>query len=564
MYPRVIERNKGATVKLSYSQSGTQVIGTIVAFHGVTDNAASLADLANHYGHEWRVVLVDSLGHGLSEHFTEEELADPYRAAYRAAETVTEHIAASAVGGKVALIGHSMGGAIAAELAASHPEYVEAAVLEDPALLTPELDRMYRGDAPNLVAGQQRVRALVGEAIIDLQSTYKNWSPQEYAGWAQGKTQVDLAFAATGVVGTTDVSLLDQITVPTVLLSGDGADVLFDDERFTAITNPHVEAIRVSNATHTVRRDQSEVFYRVVDQFLERIVAQRRIVEPFIRPDMREVIATTPPQDTWDITGIRERTAQTLLDIITEPDTTTIKLTHCEARVIGDNVNPGVVVLSLHGGGYVAGHPSFDDDRHRDLARDLGAVIVSPDYRLAPEHAYPAAVDDALETLSYCAKTWPDADIVVYGDSAGSGLGAQLFAANIPEDVRARVRCFVALEPCLKPGMATESWNTFRDGPVWHAEASRHAWAHYLREGRPYHVAEPAHMPPTLVIVNSVDPLRDEGIDWARTLVDGGVHTELHMIAGSVHGGLSIPGSAVWKQNRHLISTFCADVAQPQ
>ena len=111
--------------------------GTIVAFHGVSDNGASLADIGVRWGEQWRVVLVDSLGHGLSPRFSPQQLQVPFQSALQAAVEVVRAQASQSVDGQVVVFGHSMGGAIAAGVAAAHPQLVRAVVLEDPALLTP-------------------------------------------------------------------------------------------------------------------------------------------------------------------------------------------------------------------------------------------------------------------------------------------------------------------------------------------------------------------------------------------------------------------------------------------
>ena len=130
--------------------------GTIVAFHGVSDNGASLADIATRWGEHWRVVLVDSLGHGLSPRFSPQQLQAPFQSALQAAAEVVRAQASQSVGGQVVLFGHSMGGAIAAGVARDHPQLVRAVVLEDPALLTPTQETTYKNNAGESVGGLSR------------------------------------------------------------------------------------------------------------------------------------------------------------------------------------------------------------------------------------------------------------------------------------------------------------------------------------------------------------------------------------------------------------------------
>lgn len=121
---------------ISYSVSGCEVKGVIVALHGVTDNTASLSDLARQWKDEWKVYLVDTLGHGLSRSFDDTELADPLRAIAAAVRSVVIEAARQSVSRKVVLMGHSLGGAVACAIANDVPEVIQALVLEDPALLT--------------------------------------------------------------------------------------------------------------------------------------------------------------------------------------------------------------------------------------------------------------------------------------------------------------------------------------------------------------------------------------------------------------------------------------------
>ena len=94
---------------LAYSTSGTPRRGTIIAFHGVTDSASSLHDLARRYNESWRVHLVDSLGHGLSPRLEKDQLFDPFSALLAAAKKLVTRLAGESATGCVVLVGHSLG-----------------------------------------------------------------------------------------------------------------------------------------------------------------------------------------------------------------------------------------------------------------------------------------------------------------------------------------------------------------------------------------------------------------------------------------------------------------------
>ena len=160
---------------LAYSESGSPRRGSIVAFHGVTDSAASLHDLARHYNDYWRVYLVDTLGHGLSPRFTPDELIDPFRrsfcgeeARYQTCATIPYRLSGPN--------GHSWV-STCSPYGRDMPHLVDGVILEDPALLTEEQVELYLADAQQLVVKQEQVTAFVGEAVNALQSTYPNWPP---------------------------------------------------------------------------------------------------------------------------------------------------------------------------------------------------------------------------------------------------------------------------------------------------------------------------------------------------------------------------------------------------
>ncbi|MCI7551481.1 MAG: alpha/beta fold hydrolase [Arcanobacterium sp.] len=559
---------------ISYSVSGREERGVIVAFHGVTDNAASLSDLAHHWNGEWKVYLVDTLGHGLSRQFDDAELADPFPAMVAAARSIVIEAARHSLSRKIVLMGHSLGGAIAATIARDVPDLIQALVLEDPALLTDEQTRLYRDTAGDLVKRQELVTEHVGEAITELMKVYSAWPPSEYGAWAQGKTQVDRRFVATGVVGACGREILADLTVPTLLVTGDRDDVLFGkagQAQLEALGNPHISSILISDATHTVRRDQSEEFYRVVGAFLRRYGERPAQPEAYIADELAGVIDATPVQDTEHYLQMRREGEELLADVqsgegirvqdvVVEGGQGQAVRLHC-LRGEGE---PRAVLCSIHGGGYVAGAARYDDARNGELVELFGgAIVASPDYRLAPEHPWPAGAQDCARALAYLARTYPDLPLYVYGDSAGAGLAQQAIELLANDSVQVHIERVILLEPCLEPGMATGSFATYARGPIWTREASTAAWRHYLGDLRatpPYVPSRrvAALMPPALVVVNPADPLRDEGIRLARDLADAGVPVELHMLAGTFHGALSVPESRTWERVKATIRSFLA------
>ncbi|WP_167142279.1 alpha/beta hydrolase [Canibacter zhoujuaniae] len=560
---------------ISYAVAGSEIKGTIVALHGVTDNAAALSDLVQHYQDDWQIYAVDTLGHGLSRRFTDAELGDPFRAAVAAARTIVIAAARRSMSRKVVLLGHSMGGAIAGAIARELPDLIQALILEDPAFLTEEQTKLYRDTAADRLRRQESVTEHVGAAVTELMAQYPAWPASEYGAWAQGKTQVDRRFIAGGVVGVSGREIFTELAVPTLLVTGDKDDVLFGQAGLAEVAslgNPHIDAVLIPGASHTVRRDKSEEFYRALDSFLERCGQREALPTPYIAAELQPIIAGTPDQNTDDYLKMRRRGEKLLGDVKPAAGVEVFEVRlGGESAAVDDSFvlrcltrgdEPQCVVLSIHGGGYVAGAARYDDARNSDLIEVFGgALVASPDYRLAPEFPWPAGATDCVRSLRYLAKTYPDLPLYIYSDSAGAGLAQQALMLLAESGDPVAVERAVLLEPCLEPGMVTGSFDTYCDGPIWTRAASKAAWAHYL--GDPYAVPPyvPARkvaalMPPTLVIVNPVDPLRDEGVRFALDLVDAGVAVEMHMLPGTIHGALSVAETETWQRVKNEIRAF--------
>ena len=556
--------------------------GTIVAFHGVSDNGASLADIGARWGEQWRVVLVDSLGHGLSPRFSSQQLQAPFQSALQAAAEMVRVEASQSIGGQVVLFGHSMGGAIAAGVARDHPQLVRAVVLEDPALLTPTQEATYKNNAGESVGGLERISRDQSGAIANLllaKQAYRNWPLSEYGPWAQAKTQVDRDFIATGVVGLAGREIIKELQVPTLVLTGDGPDVLLGQaglENLATYANPHLHTALISGATHCVRRDKSEKFQQAVNSFLAAL--PKPAPAPYIAPEIASLVEGIPPQTTWQVQALRERGdkllgAQAPLEPSHLVEVTQLPVkagaqssTAIELRILSrKGRSPRCVVVSLHGGGYVCGRARFDDARNLELADLLDAVVLSPNYTLAPEAKYPHAAAQCEAVLERAATY--GVPVFIYGDSAGAGLGYQTLARLIQAQKPLGVSGFIALEPCLDPRLKTASYNQYSRGPVWTKTAATHAWHHYA-PGTPSFTPYPCaralakKMPPVIVFINPADPLRDEGQTWAFELVDGGAQVELHMPPGTVHGLLSAPNTKTWRQVQTLIKNFVTQLTQ--
>ena len=134
------------------------------------------------------------------------------------------------------------------------------------------------------------------------------------------------------------------------------------------------------------------------------------------------------------------------------------------------------MVVWIHGGGYCIGHLDEDEAHCARLARDLSAVVVSVDYRLAPEHPFPAGFDDCFAVLGHVAARqgleFPTGALVVAGASAGGGLAAAV-ALRARDEGGPQVRGQVLLYPFLDATLRAPSIRTLADAPVFDARACR-------------------------------------------------------------------------------------------
>ncbi len=221
---------------------------------------------------------------------------------------------------------------------------------------------------------------------------------------------------------------------------------------------------------------------------------------------------------------------------------------------------PGIVMI--HGGGFIVGSIETEHIGAVLTAADLGAVIVSVDYRLAPEHPYPAGVHDCYAALRYI---HAEADalgvdtgrVAVMGASAGGGLAAA--TALLARDEGGPALCFQMLHiPELDDRLETPSMQAFVDTPVWNRPLAEHSWRAYLGDlsgapdvpvyAAPARATDLRGLPPAYVSTAENDPLRDEGIEYALGLLRAGVSVELHQFPGTFHGSALVMTAAVSKR----------------
>jgi len=206
------------------------------------------------------------------------------------------------------------------------------------------------------------------------------------------------------------------------------------------------------------------------------------------------------------------------------------------------------VYVYFHGGGWVIGDLETHDVLCRQLTAASGASVISVDYRLAPEHKFPAAAEDAWAAtrwvVAHAAELGVDAGrLAVGGDSAGGNLAAVV--ALLARDAGGpAIGLQVLIYPVTDVMRETRSYEDFAEGYMLTRDSMRWFIAHYLRSRddardwrvSPLRASSLAGLPPAVVVTAGFDPLRDEGEIYANRLRDAGVRVDYACYGGMVHG----------------------------
>ena len=288
-------------------------------------------------------------------------------------------------------------------------------------------------------------------------------------------------------------------------------------------------------------------------------------------PEFRKLIPLLPTvQDFSSLSKIQEVRDARMAMVVDVPDRKDV--TKQDHNVPGRDGSPDVAVrvyspnrpssqtrpgiVEIHGGGFILGNIDMMDTWCQVVAAEVDAVVISVEYRLAPEAPFPAGFEDCYGALCWTADNAEGlgidpARIAIAGQSAGAGIAAA--TALLVRDRGGPALAFQLLEiPELDDRLETPSMLAFTDTPLWNRPNAVWSWRHYLgpdhsgevsQYAAPSRAKDLAGLPPAFVSTMEFDPLRDEGILYALGLMQAGVSVELHSYPGTFHGSAMIPGS---------------------
>ena len=287
------------------------------------------------------------------------------------------------------------------------------------------------------------------------------------------------------------------------------------------------------------------------------------VTDKNVDPTLWPLVEAFPPIDLSAETLPGFRAAMVQLSVVPEPSS------HADVRIEELKVAGGgkaaqtircllftpaqrasaAALLHIHGGGFVMGSPEMDVARNIELVRATGCAILSVDYRLAPEHPHPAALEDCHASLVWLAANAralgiPSGRIGVIGESAGGGLAAAL--ALLARDRHSvALACQVLIYPMLMPpaqSIDAASPDSRTGRYIWTRASNSYCWSAYL-SGAPVEAAtiaglatNVAGLPPTFLAVGELDLFVHDDLAYASRLLTSGCSVEAHLYPGAIHG----------------------------
>lgn len=301
-------------------------------------------------------------------------------------------------------------------------------------------------------------------------------------------------------------------------------------------------------------------------------------------PQAQKLLELMATQPTWYEVPLDEARYQRMLSITAmngQPE----PVAHVEDRhvpstggdipvrlFVPEGERPFPVLVFFHGGGWVLSNVDTHDPLCRKIANRARCIVVSVEYRLAPEHKFPAAVEDCYAATCWVAeqaKTFggDPARIAVGGDSAGGNLAAVVTLLARDEhgpQLMYQLLIYPATDYFTSPESATASYHENGEGYFLTIEGMTRFWKHYLNsedEGKDVRVAplrakDFSGLPPALVVTAEYDPLRDEGEMYAARLQEAGVPVIVKRYNGMIHGFFNM--SALLDQGQKAIEEVSA------
>lgn len=213
-------------------------------------------------------------------------------------------------------------------------------------------------------------------------------------------------------------------------------------------------------------------------------------------------------------------------------------------RPKGKDAQKSSAIIYIHGGWFIAGGFETHDAVVRKLANKTGSAVIFPDYRLAPEHPFPAGLNDCIDIVKWASENAEDLgidkdQIGIIGDSAGGAL-----ATSVSTQVGELLKFQILIYPAADNQLNTKSWKIYETGPVLNKEGGIQAWKWYHPEGEsnpdtlavPILIRDFKNTPPTLVLIAEHDALRDEGEVLAQHIKEAGISVQTSFYRDMVHG----------------------------